>query len=247
MAVKSKEKQWKDAIAVAHFKWEFVRRNDAYHREYAEFDSKFGGWIRKHGRHPWMKDKSDVAVRYYFEKVYPHEVRIRQKWSVTFPTDPERRRALCEIQRSNAAQVSMPIPPSFANQTIWVWRNPSPIEASSRLDLYICLAGPKSEIMQQVEEAIDTELVQRKNVLRRPKEKRRRMDQYETYLKVWDSYQIKKDPRLVAESLYPDELQRWDTDATRNRRNPSNPVIQRVRDQYAEACRLIGGGYKDLK
>jgi hypothetical protein len=232
---------------VANFKWEFLRRNGEYRQEYAEFDGKFGGWIREHGRHPGMKDTADAAVRYYFDFVYPQEIRIREKWGVTFPTDPDSHSTLCEIQSSLIAQLSMPLPPRFANQSIWVWRNPLPIAPHSRLELYICLAGPKSEIMQQVEQAIDIELARRKNVLRRPKEKRRRMDRYETYIKVWDFYQSKKDPRLVAESLYPDELRHWETYAKRNRRNPSNPVIQRVRDQYAEACRLIGGGYRDLR
>ena len=61
MAVKSKTKQRRNDIEIAYFKWEFLRRNSEYRRDYSAFDQKFGTWIREHGRYPDMKDTSDGA------------------------------------------------------------------------------------------------------------------------------------------------------------------------------------------
>ena len=256
MAVKSKTKQRRDDIEIAYFKWEFLRRNSEYGRDYVAFDQKFGTWIREHGRHPDMKDTSDGAVAYYFNNVYPEEHRLREKWGVSCPVDPEAHVELADIQSSFVLHYRMPIPPKFARQPIWVWRDPSPISPFWRLDLYICLAGPKNEIIEQVEQQICIELAKRKSevelalrsaALPVQKGKRSRLKEYETYLKVWDLFQVKRDPRSVAESLYPSQLRRWDTDPAGNRKNPSNPTVQLVRDQYYEACRLINGAYKDLR
>jgi hypothetical protein len=172
---------------------------------------------------------------------------LRDKWGVAVPTDPGYTMDLLTIQKDRIAQRAMPIPLDTSVKRIWVWLDPKPINPHWRLDLYICLAGPKNDIVDQVESAIDIELLRRRKESGQPKKTRKRINEYATYLKVWDSFQSLKSYRRVAKDVWPDQLSHWETDALRNRQNPSNPIIQRAKDHYQAACRLIEGGYKDLR
>jgi hypothetical protein len=248
VSARSEASKNREAIRTAYYKWEFLRRNSEYRRDYAKFNRTFGVWIKKHGRHPWMIDKSDAATRYYFDRIYPEEYKLREKWGVYFPKDPKYNMDFQKIPKSIIDPHTMPILPAFCARTMWVWRNPEPIHPDWRLDLYICLAGPKADIMDQVEMAIDIELSRRRKIIEKPKNKtRKRLDHYSDYLKVWDLYQTKKGFRMVAEAIWPDEVSYWDTNPKGNRRNPLNPIVQRAKDQYQAARRLIEGGYRDLR
>jgi len=67
---------------------------------------------------------------------------------------------------------------------------------------------------------------------------RRRLDQYDIYLKVWDLRQKGLSFPEIAKQLYPREYGPSP--------DPRNPIIQRVRDHYSRADELIQGGYKEL-
>jgi hypothetical protein len=69
--------------------------------------------------------------------------------------------------------------------------------------------------------------------------RRRRLDLYDVYLRVWDMRQSgSRFPRIASE-IYPQEYAAYP--------KPRNPIVQRVMDHHRSASELIGGGYKDLK
>lgn len=246
MPARSRAKFLQEQIAVSYYQWEFLRRNSAYRKDYRTFDKQFGPWLKRHGRPPNMKDPAyDAAAKHYFERIYPEESRLREKWGVYPPVDPGFHCGLAALKQNPLLWYRMPFPPE---QRVWVFGVTASDPFSGTLELSISLKGPKPEIMEQLEFILDHALAERKRRIgSSPKMLRKRLDHYGEYLQVWDLHQEGKTPREIAELLNPDELRHWDTHPRRGRRNPANPIVQRVRDHCREACRLIGGGYKEIR
>ena len=68
---------------------------------------------------------------------------------------------------------------------------------------------------------------------------RRRLDQYDIDLKVWDMRKAGLTFPEIAKQLYTLEYSSYPP--------RKNPIVQRVADQYRRANKLIFGGYKDLR
>jgi hypothetical protein len=68
---------------------------------------------------------------------------------------------------------------------------------------------------------------------------RRRLDQYDHDLKVWDMRQSGSTFPEIAQQIYEREY--------RSHPSRKNPIVQRVTDHYRRADKLIRGGYKDLR
>jgi hypothetical protein len=75
--------------------------------------------------------------------------------------------------------------------------------------------------------------------LEKQQKSRRRMDQYDVDLKVWDIRKLGLSFPEIAKQVYPKAYGSYPS-----RRNP---LIQRVTDHYHRAEKLILGGYKDLR
>jgi hypothetical protein len=75
--------------------------------------------------------------------------------------------------------------------------------------------------------------------LEKKQKSRRRVDQYDVDLKVWDMRKLGLSFPEIAKQVYPKEYGSY----PRRR----NPLIQRVTDHYHRAEMLIVGGYKDLR
>ena len=72
------------------YQWEFLRRNQAYRRDYQGFIAEFGNWFRKkwffYDREAVYKGKDRT---YFFNKVFPCAREICRKWQIGNPFDPD--------------------------------------------------------------------------------------------------------------------------------------------------------------
>jgi|HubBroStandDraft_6_1064221.scaffolds.fasta_scaffold01558_7 hypothetical protein len=109
------------------------------------------------------------------------------------------------------------------------------------LHLKLDVTRTRAELIQQTLDSVQfhrKRYAQQLKVMERKPEKRRRLDQYEVYLKVWDLRREGLHFHQIAKRLYPVEYESYP--------KPNNPIIQRVTDHHSRAKQLIEGGYKEL-
>jgi hypothetical protein len=75
------------------------------------------------------------------------------------------------------------------------------------------------------------------------KKTRRRLADYESYLRVWDLRQQGRTFAQIAKQIFPLEYERY----VRKGEGRLNPVTKRTRDHFLRAQELISGGYKQIR
>src|SRR5258708_1632487 len=90
MPGKSSRQEASESQLVAWYKWEFLRRNAEYGRNYKEFMLEFGSWFRKHG---YWYDQTIIfnseAFRFFAEAIAPKARKICERWQVRDPFSPK--------------------------------------------------------------------------------------------------------------------------------------------------------------
>jgi hypothetical protein len=75
---------------LAWVRWEFIRRNTEYVRDWGAFDCKFGPWFERNGY--WWDNKSPIydehAWFFFRSKVAPAAKTICERWKITDPFPP---------------------------------------------------------------------------------------------------------------------------------------------------------------
>jgi hypothetical protein len=121
----------------------------------------------------------------------------------------------------------------------------SPVQQSvsdeRHLTLRLDASRPTEELLGEVVNAVQLHRDRhRKFFATLEKQKsRRRLDQYDVDLKVWDLRKRGVSFPEIAKQVYPTEY--------RSHPPRTNPIVQRVTDHYRRAEKLILGGYKDLR
>jgi len=249
---------------VLRYRWEFLRRNAEFRRDFDAYFTKYSEWYSAHG---WWYDPevrySKDELRYLRETIHTSQGTIylnkatfgmEHKWDVSEPVPYD-----WEFDGSGRYElrpgVFVEIPDRFMRRVAGdVGRlSESELRGESERrtsvadadvvgadywdqDIYlrVRITFSVETLMAKIEAEIRKarrEYKQKYGPLpRKELRPRRRFDQFEMYLKVWDLKQQGLSLSKIAKQLY-----------------PGMHALDRVTDHYRRAKELIGGGYRELE
>jgi hypothetical protein len=91
MPKKSFRQKANESNLVAWYKWEFLRRNANYRKDYEAFIGEWGGWFKDHGywydqtAEPWGHEN----LRFFAAEIAPKGKVICERWNIRDPYPPE--------------------------------------------------------------------------------------------------------------------------------------------------------------
>jgi hypothetical protein len=261
MPKKSPQQRVDETLLIAWYKWEFLRRNVEYRKDYVEFLREFGGWFEKHGYwydqtvEPWGKEN----LRFFASVIAPKARIICERWQIRDPLSPTRnfkkpgskcykhhREFLLptECSKEEAGQewdLSDFLSGCHLSDEEFRKRLPASTakaygpEPDYHLELAIDLRLPLEPLLRQAEDRIRS----RKRAFdrRHPKPPetaptvRRRLNLYDKYLQVWDLRTQGEKFEVIGALVFPDNPRR----------------AQRAMESFRTAKELVGGGYKELR
>ena len=229
------------------YRWEFLRRNPQYCKDYNEFMGCFGAWLLKRkGR--WPHDEDDRAnwtkseKRHFQTKIAPALNRLRRKWHVSdlFPPDfgwedwqaikgdegatfpPDRFsdiRTTRELKRKGFMRTSF-----------------STRHYEHLLLIQVDLNSPMKDLLEHTRKM----LRYAQNNYRREMEargvrlskSRRRLEDYDLHLKTWDLKKEGKRNTEIARLVFPSLS--------------VQSALYKVRDHLKAADKLIAGHYREI-
>jgi hypothetical protein len=256
MPSKPERLQTEEARWIAWYKWEFLRRNSAYRKDHQEFMREFGSWFRKYGK--WYDETVSpwglVRLQFFGRAIAPKLKAICEKWQIRDPFSPywdftklgrhyykQHYRVLLptDCSREEAAD-QWDIPEFFflsldeiierAPESTALLPRPDHVltlKFDLRLPLPSLLAVAKGEITSS-KKRYDRNHPPPTNITPAV---RRRLDLYDTYLKVWDLQAQDNKFEVIGAVLFPSKPRR----------------AQRALDSFNRAKELINGGYKELR
>jgi hypothetical protein len=243
-----------------HFKWEFLRRNREYQLEFAQFKKRFPEWVAERGLpvSPPVATNPE-AVSFFKDQVEPAIDRITKRWCIVDPADPS-------LSSNPAQSESWMIMPSFLSpEQVNDEQNPAlfqptVLDCSSRsnrssssdsphnrmelrfVKFQIDIAQPLESIFTALEDEIETaKFWYRVHVGELPefrKRPRARIQEYESYLKVWDLRAQGHTFEQIAFMLFRKEMK---SSASRS------AATKRVRTHFERAQKLINGEYRQIE
>jgi Uncharacterized conserved protein (DUF2285) len=245
---------------VARYKWEFLRRNEEYQRDYAALADQFGEWIQRYGGwNPpgYVKDQSPQAWSYFREQVEPAVWKVAQRWGIRDPVNPALSRyppqflsrdfpiSVLKARRPEEENEDNPESPEPLVRDYFshmLGDAPHSAKGLSFIKVQIDITQPLETIIAQLEITIEIAR-SRYRVHIDPladfrKEARIRLDQYESCLNVWDLRKQDLTFEQIAFRLFQREME-----------EPAfrNAITKRVRSQFQRAKELIEGGYRQIE
>jgi len=225
-AVKTLEK-------INHYKWQFLRRNKQYQKDYDDF--------LKEKKEFWQLNPY-ASEENYTKWIVGQDDKFHEKWLINTPFDYRKKKAnlFQEISSSNDFVVQKCNRISGCKMgDISFQDQQKEVRVPYMLGVCINLDYPKDKILGIFEKTIKAAKDQRKKAEKTHKCKfkvsyrQAQLDLYDEYLKIWDARVKKKGMtwEKIAAALYPGRLE------------ASHLVIERYK-----ACKeLVEGGYVDIK
>jgi len=238
---------------VAWYKWEFLRRNPEYRKDYKALVEGFEVWFRKHG---YWYDQTVTWNRKEFQSftklIAPRIKAICERWQIREPLPPSWSGS--HYYTSSGNFVPTDCSKEEAGQG-WVFpeflwsdaelqrRLPESTafrygpEPDYDLTLRFDLRRPLDSLLREATDQIKSRKWKYNRKHTQPTEiapaVRRRLDCYGTYLKVWDLKTGGEKFDSIGAVLFPGE--------------PRATALQRAKDSFGRAQELIHGGYKELR
>jgi hypothetical protein len=251
MPTKPQDPEQNKALRIAWYKWEFLRRNVEYRKDYEEFIREFGSWFEEHGYwydetiRPWGRGN----LRFFATVIAPKAKAIcerwavgdlfspnwkftrsgvhtyRRGWTVFLPTD-------CSKEQEGQG---VDLPQFYLFDEEFEKSLPKYVRpAEHRLSLNLDLRQPLAALLGQAREQIAFLKAQYDRRHPQPAklsaEVRTRLDLYGKYLRVWDLKENGDKFDYIGALIFSDK------------RSP----LQSAKDARRTAQRLIDGGYKEL-
>jgi hypothetical protein len=236
------------------YKWEFLRRNPQYRVDYDKFMGCFGTWLKSKGS--WPHDASHRANwtksdRVYFRtKIKPVLTALCRKWQVSDLFPPEFGEK--EMFRAEANDEPLPPYPPTKSPRHLDRDFPSTCELQSMgfegtrtntkrcehlLLLQVDLNSPMKHLLAHTKQELRLAQQDYRNEMesqgvRLPKG-RRRFEDYDLHLRIWDLKQKGKSNTQIAKRVFPNL--------------PAQSALTRVRDRLKAARKLISGHYKEIR
>jgi hypothetical protein len=253
MPKKSQRQQVTEAQLIAWYKWEFLRRNSEYRRDFERFIRKWGSWFDKHGYwydqtvEPWGRNN----LQFFANKIAPDAKSICLRWAIRDPYSPD-----WEFTKSGAYYYKpgweVFLPTDCFNESageLWDLSDlfmsrrkllkSMPYPKWPRPDYQLgCAFDLRRPLSLLVREAA-TLITDRKDRYDRKHpvlseltgNNRRRLDLYDRYLRIWDSRSQGGKFEAIGAAEFGDQPRR----------------AQNARDSFRAAQQLIDGGYKELR
>jgi hypothetical protein len=190
-----------------YYRWEFLRRNPEYRRDYKEF-------VKLCKKEGWDPETKPLQLEHW-EK--PDKQR-RLKYGVVLLENPTKKIPLDKIEENpfwpyfEDKGFKRPRWRSFLNPlypkgepVIIASRGSSDDEVEAPLNLIINLTFPKTEIMARVKKLVEDAIEERKKVGLHVYRSRKRFDLYDQYLKIWDLRKRGLTYKEIAAKVYPKE------------------------------------------
>jgi hypothetical protein len=252
MPRKSLLQEAKESQLVAWYKWQFLRRNVEYRKDYEKFIRQHGRWLRKHGYwydetiKPWgpknlrffatviAPNAKHICVRWEIRDLFPPDWnftqlgvhRYRPNWKVSLPTDCSKEEAGKGVDLSQFYLSDKEFEKSLPRYL----RAPE-----HHLFLKFDLRLPLVDLLSQAKEQITSLKAQydrrHPHPTKTSAEARRRLLLYDKYLKAWDLKENGDKLEYIGALMFSDK------------RSP----LQSAKDACGVAQELIDGGYKKLK
>jgi len=243
-----------ELVNVWRYRWEFLRRNPEYRADYTSFIQRFGDWFRQRGfwyetetrRLKWSRKDED----YFLEKILPVIAKLCTKWRLGNLLPPDWEFSSDDGTLSTRDGRILYPPTSIAAELNWDFKTMQALldrgftgtgDSAERyvnhLKIQFDLNWPLKDLIAYAKRALGYAQENYHGELRAQclplPRTRRRFDQYDTYLKVWDLTEQGKTIPEIASLVFPNDLV-WSAQ-------------QKVRDHLKVAKRLISGYSQEIR
>ena len=241
------EQSEKDSIAC--YKWEFLRRNAEYHKDYERFMNEFGAWFLEHGAWYDRRTKYDAHALLFFEEtIAPKAKEICERWQIADPCSPEWEFSKLGFHPNHWFTVCVPTDCKENHGQGWDipkvsivdrkerMAKPAESKQDSRSDhdcvLELDLRRPLTQLVRQARGQIRKQKIAYDALHPPPVPTvRRRLDLYDVYLRVWDLRERNMTFAAIGELVFPGQA----------------GAAQHASDSFRRAKELIEGEYKELR
>lgn len=235
------------------YMWEFLRRNSQYHADFRRFIETYGGWFKKKGY--WFDYRRRIAnwsnsdEDYFYDKIAQVILRLCRKWHIGNLLPPDWNfDKKTGIHKLAGHEIGLPtgIAPEmnwdlrflgtlmdmgFTSNVTSATRHANIVRAEFDLNWPMKdLVRHAKRTLAYAQENYFNELTKRG--VRLP-QGRRRVQDYETHLRVWDLRQAGKRPAEIARVVFPSDSPAY--------------ALRKVRDHLKAANKLIQGHYKEIR
>jgi hypothetical protein len=252
MARKPAAVEQRERDLIAWYKWEFLRRNADYHKDYGSFMKEFGAWFRDHGAWHDRRTRYDAKTLQFLEQtIAPKAKEICERWQIADPCPPEWEFKKSGFHPVHWFTVCVPtdcskedagegwdIPKSPTVDKEGRERVPKPPESKQDLPpdyecvLKLDLRYPLARLLRQARDRVRKRKTAYDALHPTPTPTvRRRLDSYDVYLKVWDLRAQNMPFAAIGEFVFPGQA----------------GVAKRASDSFRRAKELIEGGYRELR
>jgi hypothetical protein len=252
MARKPAAVELRERDLIAWYKWEFLRRNAEYCKDYANFMQEFSPWFLAHGA--WY-DRTTMydakALRFFEETIAPKAKQICERWQIADPCPPEWQFKELGFHPNHSFTVTVPtdcskedagegwdIPKaSIVNRKAGERvAKPAKSKQDPRSDhdcvLQLDLRRPSIQLLRQARNQIRKRKTAYDSLHPTPTPPvRRRLGLYDVYLRVWDLRAQNMTFAAIGELVFPGQA----------------GVAKHARDSFRRAKEFIEGGYQQLR
>jgi hypothetical protein len=238
---------------IAWYKWEFLRRNPLYASDYQKFMGSFGHWFKR--RSFWYEEDRRLETwtesdeDYFYERIAPVILKICKKWKIGNLFPPEWRFNKRSGLRSVGGKEKAP-PTAIAAELNWDLPYMHDLfdrgftgtsDSAQRYGNLVLLEFDLNWPMKDLERyskyvlgrALENYRDECKELGIKIPNSRRRLEDYDTHLSIWDLKQSGRSVSEIAKLIFPFEI--------------SEGAVQKVRDQLKAARKLILGGYAEIR
>lgn len=236
------------------YRWEFLRRNPQFRADYNKLMSLFGAWLKSRGprivpgtdRENWTTSDRE----YFHAKIEPAVIELCREWQISdvFPPEFSFVETLGALDSGDHRVIPRTWLRVYETENSLVEKELKErgfMADGTRKKIYknyvllqFDLNWPMKELLRDAEESLRSAQREYKEWMRLQGTKlpkaRRRFDDYDVHLEVWDLRQEGKSYSAIAKEVYGD---RCSAESARNR----------VRDHFKAAKKLILGHYREIR
>lgn len=263
---------------IGYYRWEFLRRNVEFHRDFDVFCSQFADWFESRG---WWYDPDVRYTRaekdYIHRNIAPAARKLQMRWNIgrLFPYDwkfeksgrfeiragvfvdllgnsssspfPNWEKRLGDVTRLTVDDLlfeyerrtglvvhdsveEMPLPEDFQYEPEFVPEEHWDRQVYMAVDISFPLRSLVAKLEAEIQQAKREYRAKHGKLKRQELRARRRFEDFDSYLRVWDLKKQGLTYRQVARQAFPREY-----------------ADDRAKDHYRRAKELIEGGYREIE
>jgi len=226
---------------IAYYKWQFLRRNKDYQKDYDSFRQKMILFKKIKS----LKDRKIAKITLGKELQ-----KLKGIWCLTPLTDYRKKRpnSLPKIGIDSGPVSELSLKDKFRSDFLYIIGGKE-ILVPHVLNIAISLSHPKNKILPLIEEMLKERIDVRRKILKEIKQpgfsKQSQLALYKEYLGIWDYVQQKRvKKKITSKEKWAAIAKKFEPD---HYKNSPEATIQSIHDWYNAANKLIEGEYKEIK